>query len=75
MVASPRAPLTPDEQARRREASKHADRALVALLFFVALAIGGYFVARKIGDNSRMQDCIQSGRRNCAPIDTQDLKQ
>lgn len=45
--------------------------ALVALLVVVALAAGFLFVMHKLTDAGRLQDCIASGRTNCAPIETQ----
>jgi hypothetical protein len=43
--------------------------ALVLGAFAIAL-VGGYFLVMKLADMSRMEDCLMSGRRNCAPIDT-----
>ena len=48
-----------------------ADRgpsALVLLLVAAVLVIGGYFLAVKLKDMVRLQNCILSGRTNCAPI-------
>ena len=45
------------------------DRALLALLFFLALAAGGWFIVRRISENSKLQDCVMAGRRNCAPVE------
>jgi hypothetical protein len=42
----------------------------VALVIIAALIVGGWFVITSLSDDTKMQDCIQSGRRNCAPIDT-----
>jgi hypothetical protein len=39
---------------------------LVALL----LVILGLILVKKLGDAARVQDCVMSGRTNCAPIDT-----
>ena len=47
------------------------DRALIALLVFIAIAIGGWFLVKRLSDAKRLQDCIQSGRRNCLPIDSE----
>ena len=40
-----------------------------ALIIIALLIIGGWFLITRLGDDTKMQDCIQSGRRNCAPID------
>jgi hypothetical protein len=42
--------------------------ALVLGAFAIAL-VGGYFLVMKLVDMSRTEDCLMSGRRNCAPID------
>ena len=40
-----------------------------ALLIAAVVMIGlGYFLAIKLRDMSRIQDCAMSGRTNCAPI-------
>lgn len=43
--------------------------ALMGLLIAVLLVLGGMFLVRKLGRMSRIQDCVMSGRTNCAPID------
>jgi hypothetical protein len=41
----------------------------VTLLVAVVLMVGlGYFLAIKLRDMGRIQDCAMSGRTNCAPI-------
>ncbi len=42
---------------------------LAALAFTVALAVAGIWLAIQIADMRKNQDCLLSGRRNCAPID------
>jgi hypothetical protein len=42
---------------------------LAALLFTIALAAAGVWLAVKLSDLRQAQDCLASGRRNCAPID------
>ena len=41
----------------------------VSLLIIVALVVGTWFLIQKLSADAKMQDCVQSGRRNCAPID------
>jgi hypothetical protein len=54
--------LSPDRERARV-------RSNVAALVFAAILISlGWLLVRKLGDNSRMQDCLMSGRTNCAPI-------
>ena len=40
----------------------------VSLVIIVALVVGTWFLIQKLTEDTKMQDCIQSGRRNCAPI-------
>jgi hypothetical protein len=45
--------------------------ALLALLL-VAVLVGAFmFVMHRLNQAGRLQDCVASGRTNCAPIDTQ----
>ena len=41
---------------------------LVALLVVVVLAAGGIWLANHIRASARLQDCVMSGRTNCAPV-------
>lgn len=43
--------------------------AVVMILIIVAL-VGGFFLARHLMAQARLEDCLMSGRRNCAPIDS-----
>lgn len=43
--------------------------ALIGLLIALLLVLGGMFLVRELGHVSRLQDCVMSGRTNCAPID------
>ncbi len=53
----------PDEERRR-------SRTNIAALVLAAVLVGvGWFLVHELGQSSRMQDCIMSGRTNCAPID------
>jgi hypothetical protein len=45
-------------------------RPVVMLLVFVVLAVMGWFLVQNLSKASKEQDCIMSGRKNCAPIDT-----
>jgi len=41
----------------------------LALLVVFALVIGlGYFLTAKLREMGRIQDCVMSGRTNCAPV-------
>ena len=43
--------------------------AVAALVAVVLLAAIGWYLARALSQSARMQDCILSGRTNCAPLD------
>jgi hypothetical protein len=44
------------------------------ILILIVLVVGGLFVMFELRDVSNIQDCVQSGRKNCAPIDTTNPK-
>ena len=44
---------------------------LIALGVVVALFVVGWMLARALYANGKMEDCLMSGRTNCAPIDSQ----
>ncbi len=44
--------------------------ALVGLLITLLLVLGGMFLVRVLGRAARLQDCVMSGRTNCAPIES-----
>ncbi|MGO9836300.1 MAG: hypothetical protein ACLP1X_19025 [Polyangiaceae bacterium] len=67
--------LHPVDEERDAGGDLEPDRAhgafgWVSLLVVAALAIGGFFVVRQLQADSKMQDCVMSGRKNCAPVDT-----
>jgi len=47
---------------------------LAALGATIALAVTGVWLALQIADMRKNQDCVLSGRRNCAPIDVKALE-
>ena len=46
-------------------------RALVGLLAIVALIVAVLFIMHRLNQAAQIQDCVASGRTNCAPIETQ----
>jgi hypothetical protein len=42
--------------------------ALAGAMIVLALVIGGLFLVHVLKKTSQIQDCIMSGRTNCAPI-------
>jgi hypothetical protein len=75
------APPSPVDGLAKYEGGEHDDDYrhrmmvnLAALVFTVALAIAGAWLAIKIADMRKNQDCVLSGRRNCTPIDVKALE-
>jgi hypothetical protein len=57
-------PLTPEQEARDRRAANIF--LLVAALVLVGI---GVWLANAMVDARRADECMSSGRRNCAPIE------
>jgi hypothetical protein len=58
----------PEEPEDERDEGKTHPFGWVSLIVIATLIVVTYFVVNMLMDDTRMQDCIQSGRRNCAPI-------
>ncbi len=43
---------------------------LVALGVVIVLFVIGWILTRELYSNSKIEDCVMSGRTNCVPIDT-----
>jgi hypothetical protein len=43
--------------------------AVIGLVLVLALVVAGYFLVTALRRNAEMEDCLMSGRRNCAPIE------
>jgi hypothetical protein len=41
---------------------------LAALVVVVLLIVGGFWLVQHLRATSALQDCVMSGRTNCAPI-------
>lgn len=52
-----------------READERRTSALIGLIIVLVLAIAGVVLIRDLGQESRLEDCLMSGRTNCAPIE------
>src|SRR6266699_2812516 len=63
-MQQPRPPEDPDED---RERSRNN---LLFLVVAVLLVIAGIWLVNKLNDLRNLQNCLESGRRNCAPIET-----
>jgi hypothetical protein len=45
-------------------------RALIGLIAIVALIGAVLFIMHRLNQAAQIQDCVSSGRTNCAPIET-----
>ena len=43
--------------------------AVLGLLVILVLVVAGYFLVTALRDNAKLEDCLLSGRKNCAPIE------
>jgi hypothetical protein len=50
-------------------ADQRRSAALIGLIVILALAIAGVVLVRELRERSRIEDCLMSGRTNCAPIE------
>jgi hypothetical protein len=60
------------DQRPREDEQAGADRrtgALVVLVVILVLAIIAVFLVRELRKKSELEDCLMSGRTNCAPIE------
>jgi len=59
-----------DDPRRERDQERRKQRQNWLALGFVALLmLAGGWLFLKMLDNARIQNCIESGRRNCIPLD------
>jgi hypothetical protein len=56
--------------ANRNKETGNQRRSMIALGVVVLLFLIGWFLARELYADSKMEDCVMSGRTNCAPLDT-----
>lgn len=72
LLEAPRLHLLPPEADGRRNPRVPDPRgpALIGLLVALLLVLGGIFLIHVLRRASQLQDCVMSGRTNCAPIDT-----
>ncbi len=54
---------------RQTDAARQTS-ALMGLIVILALAIVGVILVRELREKSNLEDCLMTGRSNCAPIET-----
>lgn len=70
LLRGPRLSLLPhgtDEPGDRRTPDPRWP-ALIGLLITLLLVVGGVLLVHELSRTARLQDCVMSGRTNCAPI-------
>ncbi|MBV9785823.1 MAG: hypothetical protein JO264_18620 [Acidisphaera sp.] len=50
------------------EASGSRRAAVIAVVVVVLLVLGGWWLTGRLHSMASLQDCVASGRTNCAPI-------
>ena len=59
---------TPDAPEPEPHESSSNRGAVAALVVVLVLVLGCWFLTQGLRKNSNIQDCVASGRTNCAPI-------
>ena len=62
--------MTPPPPAHRPGRGPSRRGALLGLIVAVALIVLGLILVHVLGAAGRLQDCVMSGRTNCAPIES-----
>jgi len=57
-----------DERSARDEDARQT-AALMGFIVILVLAIAGVVLVRELTANAKLEDCLMSGRLNCAPIE------
>jgi hypothetical protein len=59
-----------DDIPRDRDSGPDSRRpAVIGLILVLALVVAGYFLMTALRQNANLEDCLMSGRKNCAPIE------
>ena len=61
----------PEEGGNHDQGSGDGSRraAVIGLILVLALVAIGYFLVNALRNESNLEDCLMSGRTNCAPLD------
>jgi hypothetical protein len=58
--------MTPDDDSHDHDSRRPA---VIGLIVVLVLVLAGYFLFTALRQNGQMEDCLMSGRKNCAPIE------
>ncbi|HLY55899.1 MAG TPA: hypothetical protein VKS60_10105 [Stellaceae bacterium] len=72
---SDRRPFEDFDQDDELEEDDRLTRNLAGLAFTLALVVLGLTLVQRLGQTAKLEDCLMSGRTNCAPVDTSTLSQ
>ena len=64
------APRPPDDDRVSEEERRRSN--LILLLVAVGVVVVGVWLVNWLVDQRKLQECLESGRHNCVPINTQD---
>jgi hypothetical protein len=59
----------PSSGGEGKSAAFRRTASLLAMLVVVTLAGVGWLVVRQLMADAKLQDCVMSGRKNCAPLE------
>jgi hypothetical protein len=63
-------PHPPDDDRVSEEERRRSN--LILLLVAVAVVVVGVWLVNWLIDQRKLEECLESGRHNCVPINTQD---
>jgi hypothetical protein len=63
-------PTPPDDDRVSEEERRRSN--LILLLVAVGVVVVGVWLVNWLIDQRKLQECLESGRHNCVPINTQD---
>jgi hypothetical protein len=58
-----------DDRSGKSDGDDRRTAALAGLIVILALAIAAVVLVRELRKESQLEDCLMSGRHNCAPIE------
>ncbi|MGB6450358.1 MAG: hypothetical protein WBE92_06370 [Steroidobacteraceae bacterium] len=58
-----------EPEPRKDEPTDSRRGALIGLVVILLLVVGGLLLQHVLHRESQLEDCVMSGRTNCAPID------